>query len=505
MKGVAAKDPLDAKLRGTNLLHEADAAPRISKSERPPENTLADKVAVIRPRENSAVSQLDVDRPSGFSDEALALDFAHYHRDDLRYVAIWGKWLLWSGTQWRADDTLMAFDLVRHVCRDAAARCKTERLSTTIASAKTVAAVERLAKADRRLAATSDQWDADAWALNTPAGLVDLRTGILKPSLPSDYNTRLTTVAPGGSCPIFRDFLNRITGGDKELQKFLQRAFGYALTGSVQEHALLFFYGTGANGKSVLLKTISDILGDYHQQAPIETFTASIHQRHETELAALRGARLVTAVETEEGRRWAEARIKTLTGGDKISARFMRQDYFQFDPQFKLVIAGNHKPGLRTVDEAIRRRFHLVPFAVTIPPAERDPDLTTKLQSEWPGILKWMIEGCLEWQRQGLSPPAVVRDATSAYLDAEDALAAWMGEKCDRDPNAEERSQALFSSWKTWAERSGEYFGNSKTFRNKLETCGVLHKLDRRGRAVYVGLRLRSESDAHPRWGYDEV
>jgi P4 family phage/plasmid primase-like protien len=208
----------------------------------------------------------------------------------------------------------------------------------------------------------------------------------------------------------------------------LQLIFGYGLSGSIIEHALFFLYGTGANGKSVLLSTISGIMGGYHCTAPIETFTTSSNDRHPTELAGLRAARLVTAIETEEGRRWAESRIKALTGGDRIAARFMHQDFFEYAPQFKLVIAGNHKPALRNVDEAMRRRFNLIPFAVTIPPEERDDKLTDRLQQEWPGILQWMIDGCMRWQRDKLSPPKVVADATLAYLEAEDAIAAWLDE-----------------------------------------------------------------------------
>jgi putative DNA primase/helicase len=172
--------------------------------------------------------------------------------------------------------------------------------------------------------------------------------------------------------------------------------------GLTREHALFFGYGTGANGKSVLLSTIAGTLGEYHRTAPIETFTASNADRHPTDLAGLRAARLVTATETEEGRRWAESRIKKLTGGDKVAARFMRQDFFEYRPAFKLIIAGNHKPSLRSVDEAIRRRFHLIPFSITIPPEERDPDLAEKLKDERPAILAWLIEGCLEWQTVGL-------------------------------------------------------------------------------------------------------
>ena len=207
---------------------------------------------------------------------------------------------------------------------------------------------------------------------------------------------------------------------------------GYCLTGSTREHALFFLHGSGANGKSVFLTTISGVLGEYATTAPIETFTASNQERHPTDLAMLRGARLVAVTETEEGRRWAEAKIKQLTGGDRISARFMRQDFFQFTPGFKFVIAGNHKPSLRSVDEAIRRRLHLVFFAVTIPEDERDPELAEKLKAEWPGILLWAIDGCHLWAEQGLDPPDSVRAATDAYLEAEDAVTTWIDDCCER-------------------------------------------------------------------------
>jgi len=197
----------------------------------------------------------------------------------------------------------------------------------------------------------------------------------------------LARVAPSGDCPQFRKFLRRIFEGNIELEKFVQRMLGYALTGVTSEHAMFFAHGTGANGKSVLASTVAGILGDYHTTAPIETFVASpVGERHPTDLAGLRGARLVTAIETEEGRRWAETKLKSLTGGDRIAARFMRQDFFEFLPVFKLLVADNHKPALRCVDEAIRRRLYLIPFAVTIPENERDKDLANKLKAEWPGI-----------------------------------------------------------------------------------------------------------------------
>ena len=311
--------------------------------------------------------------------------------------------------------------------------------------------------------------------------------------IPAYYMTKIAGVAPDAACPVtyWNSFLERVTGGDAELIAFLHRVVGYALTGVTREHALFFLYGTGANGKTTFLNAITGAMGDYCRIAPIETFTASISERHPTDLAGLRGARLVTAVETEEGRRWAESKIKALTGGDKISARFMRQDFFEFTPQFKLLIAGNHKPGLRSVDEAIRRRFYLIPFTVTIPAAERDPELLEKLKTERPGILHWMIEGCLQWQRHGLAPPTVVTAATAAYLEAEDAIAAWIADCCEIDPNHWEGRNDLFASWSAWAQKAGEYTGSLKRFLERLETRpGIVPKRHSYGRGFY-GLRLR--------------
>jgi putative DNA primase/helicase len=205
-------------------------------------------------------------RPPVFSDEGLALRFAERHANDLRFVAAWNKWLSWDGSRWRFDDTLHADDLARAICREAVAECNKPKLAAAIASAKTVASIERLARADRRIAATVEQWDRDAWALNTPDGTVDLQTGKMRPLRAEDYITQTTAVAPKhGECPIFFAFLNRITNGDVELIFYLQRVLGYALTGLTTEHALFFAYGTGANGKSVFLSTVSRHSGGLSQ------------------------------------------------------------------------------------------------------------------------------------------------------------------------------------------------------------------------------------------------
>ncbi len=435
--------------------------------------------------------------PPEYSDEAVALRFAAENSDRLRYVAAWGQWYEFDGTRWRHETTLHAMDLARHVCRRVSSEAKIARkgrIALELASARTVAAVERLARADRRIAATTGQWDRDPWLLNMPTGTIDLRIGERRDHRLADYITRSTAVGAleSSRCPLWERFLETVTGKDRQLCDFLKRMVGYALTGITDEHAMFFLYGKGANGKSVFVNTIAGVLGDYARAAPMETFTASHNDRHPTELAALRGARLVTAVETEEGRRWAESRIKMLTGGDTVAARFMRGDFFEFTPQFKLVVAGNHRPTIRGVDEAIRRRMNLVPFAVTIPEDERDEKLAERLREEWPGILRWMLDGCIDWAGEGLVQPKVVQEATAEYIASEDALAQWLADRCDLKAGWWTEVAALYSDWRKWADRAGEFIGSQKRFSQSLEDRGLQKRrsghVNARG---FSGIRLK--------------
>ncbi|MBI4395445.1 MAG: bifunctional DNA primase/polymerase [Elusimicrobia bacterium] len=414
----------------------------------------------------------DEPMPPGFTDDDLALEFTQQHGGNWRYVAGWGRWLHWDGACWKKDDTLRAFDLSRKICRKASANCDNSKVAAKVASAATVAAVERLARTDRTHAATTDQWDQGAWLLNTPKGCVELETGKVRSHRREDYITKITAATPEGEAETWLTFLSDITNGDLELQSYLSRLAGYCLTGVTSEHALFFLYGTGANGKSVFINTLASVLGDYATNAPMDTFMETKTEKHPTDLASLCGARLVTSIEVEKGRRWAEAKIKSLTGGDKISARFMRQDFFEYKPQFKLLIAGNHKPSMRDVDEAMRRRLHLIPFTVTIPPEKRDKALTERLLEERNGILKWAVEGCLEWQRIGLKPPASVVEATEEYFESQDALGRWMEEECVINPNYTATTEDLFYSWKAWSERCGEYTGSLQKFSEDLQKKG---------------------------------
>jgi putative DNA primase/helicase len=422
---------------------------------------------------------------SAFSDEGLALQFADLHEGRLRYVAEWGRWYNWTGHVWKYDSTLLALDYARGVCRKVAMLAP-ER-GKSVASGNTIGTVLRLARADRRLAAETGQWDREAFLLNTPGGTVCLRTGDMRSHDRKDYLTKCAAVTPAsGLCPMWSAFLNRIFDDDEQLIGFVQRILGYALTGCTEDHAMFFFYGTGGNGKGVLLETVTGILEDYHAVAPTEMLMASKHERHPTEIASLVGRRIVTSTETEGGKRWAEAKIKGLTGGDKLAARFVCQDFFYFTPQFKLIVAGNHKPSLNTVDEAIKRRFHLVPFVVTITDAERDPKLAEKLKAEWPQILQWMVDGCLEWQEHGLAAPAAVREATAEYLAAQDTVRNWLEECLEvvPDDRQEVLSSTLFKVWQEWCAANGEYIGSNKALSQRLQALGFQVRRTNKGAAV---------------------
>jgi putative DNA primase/helicase len=447
----------------------------------------------------NAAQIVDAALNNPFTEDALALRFSERHAHDLRYVAIRNQWYKWDGIRWAPESTLLAFDLARASCRDAARDYGNGTPPSKLYTAKTVAAVQLLARADRRQAATLEQFDTNTSLITTSDQTYDLRTGLGKRPDPADYITKKTACpcAPSGTeHPLWTALLDRITDGDRELQGFLQRYFGYCLTGEISEHCFIFGYGTGANGKSTLINTIAKILGDYACVADMATFIAAKNDRHPTDVAKLHGHRLAIAQETQKGRVWDETKIKALTGGDKITARFMHQNFFDFTPHFKLFITGNHKPRLETVDEAMRRRLMLAPFVVLIPLEERDPDLPHKLEPEWPAILRWMIDGCLEWQKIGLAPPAIVTEATAAYFDDQDVIQHWLDEcTTDGGPYAFTHTKQLYASWKHWADEQHFEPGSLKTFSGSLEDRGFVRKRDAKGRQGFAKLMLASRDE----------
>jgi putative DNA primase/helicase len=429
--------------------------------------------------------------PPEYSDDALALEFTRRHGDDLRYVAPWGKWLRWDGMRWTEDRTVRVFDLARDVCRDAARRADSDKLARQIASAKTVAAVERLARADPRHATVPEQYDADLLLLNTPGGTVDLRDGSIRPHKREDLLTLLTGVAPDHNADdsTWRRFLADITLRDSEVEAYLQRLFGYALTGIVRDHILAFFHGSGANGKSTLIDLMLYVLGDYGKQIPTETLMEARGERHPTDIANLMGVRLAVSSEVEEGQHWAEARIKALTGDAVLTGRYMRQDFFEFRRTHKLIVAGNHRPAIRVVDDAIRRRIHLVPFAARFAGEKVDADMPEKLRAEAAAVLAWAVRGCDEWQIAGLRPPHSVLAATADYLDSQDTLGLWINERCSTAPTAETQSSVLYSDFKSWKESRGERVLSTVRFSGQLEQR--FRKERRAGLIYFTGVALR--------------
>jgi P4 family phage/plasmid primase-like protien len=429
---------------------------------------------------------------------ALADTFVAQYSGWLRYVAAWGRWMGWDETdfRWQHDDTLHAFDLAREICLAAAANCSKKSLKSTIASAKTVAAVERLAKANRKLATRTQQWDADPWVLNAHE-YIDLRTGAGRPASRNEYITKVTgcpCASLGTPHPLWTAFLDRVTAGDVEMQGFLKRYIGYSLTGSTDEQVFVFAWGTGANGKSTFINTIARVFGEYATAAPMTTFVVTKSDHHPTDIAKLVGARLVVAQENEAGHMWNETRIKQMTGGDTISARFMRSDFFDYTPTYKIFVCGNHKPRLGTVDEAIKRRLLLVPFTVCIPEDERDPDLMGKLAEEHPAILRWAIDGCLEWQSTGLNPPATVREFTSEYFQDQDTLKQWLDE-CTRvdGPHTFTRTGELYASWKTWCDAGGLRPGSIKAFSEAVANKNFRKKTIR-GYPGFAGITIANRT-----------
>jgi putative DNA primase/helicase len=433
-------------------------------------------------------------KSKGATEKELADAFAEQYKDELRYVAAWKSWVYLDDTRWVRDDTQRALMLASDLCRDAAqgqdpsVRTRLERTATTDA-------VARAASRYGELAVRAEIFDANIWVLNTPDGVVDLKTGEMRGARPDDYLMKCAAVSPseGEDCPKWFSFLERALAGDGDLQAYLRRLIGYCLTGDISEQAFFYFYGMGRNGRSTFLDTARWMMGDYGDVAEAETFLATHSQRHTQEIARLKGARMVISDELEEGRTWNGARVKQVTGGGTLIARMLHENDVEYMPQFKPLFSGNHKPAFKSIDPAIRDRTNLIPFTVYIPPEERNPNLKEELQAEGPGILRWAINGCLEWQKTRLRPPAAVIGATEEYLSQEDDFAQWVKQNCiiagqdyeeDKDLSvmAREANQTrlknnevslaeLFLDWKNWTEHAThKQPGGVNPFSDKLQS-----------------------------------
>ena len=396
--------------------------------------------------------------------------FADRMKGEIAFVPEWGKWLVWTGTHWRADVAEVAvMEQTKLVAREFIAEAKwavdhDDARAKALAQFATSAqrrqfrrAVLDLAKSEPGIAVSFEKFDRDHMLLNVINGTLDLRTGQLCPHRREDRLTCILpwTYEPATTCPRWERFLTEVLP-DSETVAFAKRAIGYSLTGDVSEHVLFFCYGPGANGKSVFLLALLELLGEYATQAPTSMLLSKQGEAHPTELTTLHNRRVVCCQETPSGRGWAEEILKHVTGGDRISARRMREDFWQFEPTHKLWVSGNHKPIVRGQDEGVWRRLRLIPFERVIPEAERDPKLGQKLRAEMPGILAWAVQGCLAWQHERLGVSAKVQAATSDYREESDRLGPFVVECCAVEPNAVVPRAALYRAYASWSEAQGE-------------------------------------------------
>lgn len=418
------------------------------------------------------------------TDLGNAQRFAQQRGGYNRYCYEWGQWLTYDQGRWRSDrpDLVMAAakDTVRSIYGEAKDEIDDKKRKAIADWAKRSESHQRitamLALAQSELPLPLAQLNADPWLLNCANGTVNLRTGLLQRHRPEDWLTHQAPVAynQGAACPVWMAFLTRIFAGSNDLTSFVQRGLGYTITASVREQCMFFLYGTGSNGKSTLLGTIQEILGrDYSMQATSEfLLDKKGGSDHPTERADLFQKRFVSTIEVENGRRMAEALMKQLTGGDRIRARRMRENFWEFDPTHKIFLAANHKPTIKGNDHGVWRRIHLVPFDVTIPDSEKDMALGDKLRTEMPGILAWLVQGCIAWQRQGLAPPKKVRDATAEYRAEMDVLAAFLADRCVINDKAHVTAKDLYTAYCAWCDDNGERKDSAKAFGVQLDERG---------------------------------
>ena len=395
------------------------------------------------------------------TDIGNAARIARENKNRLRFLYGPGYWLVWDGKRWKPDDdgsvvklavatVLKIHDEAKRLPFGDDARAKLIAHATRSERKERIIAMIDLAKPE--LAAQPDVMDADPFLFNVSNGTIELRTGQLRAHDPSDRITKLAPVTfdPDAAAPLFMRFLDRIFAGDADLIGYIQRVLGMALTGDVREQHLWILWGEGANGKNTLLDSVCGLMGDYAGQTPPHLLTSSKQREHPTEIADLMGRRLAVAAETEDDAPLRLQLVKILTGNARIKARVMRGDYFEFPRTHKLILMTNNRPSVREDTEAAWRRLRLIPCRVVIPECERDSLLLTKLRTEWPGILAWLVRGCLDWQAGGLHDPAAVVDATRNYRGSRNHLAGFIGDRCVRDAEAWAESRQLFGAYVDW-------------------------------------------------------
>jgi putative DNA primase/helicase len=423
------------------------------------------------------------------SEDAFALHFRERHPEFV-FVPPWHRWLRWDGKRWREDSTASIYGLIRDLVREYAHDTKAER---STANASFVAGVEKLLRYDQRCVILPEQLDADPWLLNAQNGIVDLRTGEVRPHDPAALCTKICNAAvdPAQGAELWSEFIRGVTQRDDLLAAYLQRVAGYCATGSTTEDVLVYLFGIGANGKSSFAEAVSHALGDYARVFASEVLMEAKGERHPTDLAQFMGVRYALTSEPASSATWNDSRVKSLTGDAEISARFMRGDFFTFPRTHKTVVVGNHMPRLAEVTHAIRRRVQMVPFRAVFEP-QPGPGMRERLKAEASGaILAWIVEGARMWSQQGTSPPKCVRDLTDDYLSDQDEIGQWLGERCERKATAFERSSALHRDYAEWCITQGTRPKSNQALSAHLVSAGFEKGSTMIGRVLY-GLKLKS-------------
>lgn len=420
-----------------------------------------------------------------FTDLGNAKRLAFWFGDDLRHCHPWGKDLVWVNNRWEHDatgqvdrwakDTVALLHSEAEQVADVTARQNLIRFALKSEDSRRLRAMVTLVRSEPGIPVLPGELNRDPWLLNCLNGTLDLRTGKLGPHAKNDLITSLAPVEyhRGAQCLTWQQFLYGIFPRRESIIRYLQKLLGYALTGDVREQILAVFWGTGANGKSTLINTVLDLLGeDYAIKASRDLFMDRKQDNHPTQLARLYGKRLVVAVESQEGARLDESLVKELTGSDPVPARRMREDPWQFNPTHKAIQVTNHKPEIRGTDHGIWRRVRLIPFTVRIPDDLQDKRLPEKLRAELPGILNWLVQGCLAWQAEGLEAPEEVLAATREYRNSQDVLGEFLLECCTVHPDLKIRAGALYARYREWSEKGGEHPINQRRFGEAMTERG---------------------------------
>lgn len=420
----------------------------------------------------------------GLTDLGNARRLVDQHGADLRYVHTWGRWFFWSATHWQRDETGEVIrrgkSVVRSIYAEASdAASKDDRQAVAAHAQRSeseskLKSMVSLAESELEIAITPEKLDTESMLLNVANGTIDLATGNLRPHDRGDYITRCIPIQydPAALCPRWGRFLEEIFPDKPELIDFVQRAVGYSLTGETSEQVFFLCWGSGANGKSTATEVLRSLVGEYGRQIPAESLMVRRVEAQSNDLAILKGARLVTAAESEEGQRLAESRVKSITGGDTVVARHLYSEFFEFQPEFKLWLSTNHKPVIRGTDLAIWRRVRLIPFDVSFPPEKQDRGLLSALRAELDGILAWAVRGCLAWRKIGLAAPEEVLLATEQYRSEMDVVAMFLDDCCIQHVNAECSAEVLYKAFSAWAAANGERTMTATMFGRKLSERG---------------------------------